>query len=103
MFSFAVPYSMSVYNFEFFIPSEFIAPIIFSISLLISIILFLYAKFIYSPKKIAKIRAEKNNYLRSIKSSLVKKDVVIPTCQKCGKKIDSNILICPYCGCDIED
>ena len=77
--------------------SNFLIPFLF-----VLIIAFIFI-IIYCAKKRAKIISQKENFIRGIKSSSVKKDVVFPTCKKCGKKIESNILICPYCGCDIKD
>ena len=75
---------------------------------LIPFIIILIIAFIFSiisgAKKRTEIRDQKNKFLLNLKnSSSKKKTVIIPTCKNCGKKIESNILICPYCGCDIKD
>ena len=56
---------------------------------------------IHGAKKREKIRDQKNGFLLNLKKSSRKKGVKIPICKKCGKQVDLNALICPYCGCDI--
>lgn len=101
-----IPYSMGFYDIEFFKPAIYIPVIILSIGLIIAIILFLYMKFIYGPKKVVEITTQKENYLRSLKYPSKEKEIIPPSkrfCHECGNQIDSNVSICPHCGNDMDE
>ncbi len=77
---------------------------IFLIPFIIVLIIAFIFSIIHGAKKREDLMDQKNSFLLNLKnSSSKKKAVIIPTCKKCGKKIDSNIIICPHCGCDIKE
>lgn len=82
-------------------------PIIFtllSIGILISVIAFVYLRFVYSPKKTAEFNAKKEEFLQSIKTpTSIKEEITTKFCPECGTRVEPDASVCSYCGFIIKE
>ncbi len=86
----------------------FFNPIIFtllSVGIVISLVLFVFLRFVYSPKKTAEFNAKKEEFLQRTKTPTVSKKEEITTkfCPECGTRVEPDASVCSYCGFVIKE
>ena len=85
----------------------FFNPIIFTLLLVgvvISLVLFVILRFVYSPKKTAEFNAKKEEFLqRTKKPSVTKKEEITKFCPECGTRVETDASVCSYCGFVIKE
>ncbi len=80
-------------------------PIIGIVALIIITIGYLIWMIFKRPKEIAKIKIQKEEFLKSIKvpTSIKEEEIITKFCPECGTRVEPDTSVCSYCGFIIKE